>query len=269
LRIGQNKILGLTGAAAFFAVLIVNAPATMIAPLIKGAAPGISFSMIGGTLWHARISGLRAEGVTLGNVNADINLLALFTGALSYDVEIKGQAVNGEARFSQSLIGGVEIRDADFSISRAFLRRYALLGVPVDGSAVISNASIIINNKGCVSAEGTIRTDALSAVARQFGMGALDLVGPLRCVDGRITMQLDGVHNDFGSVSVSVTELEDFRYRMAVIVETPDEAFKQSLRLAGFESDGDAVVYEEIYSWISAPDGAVDTQQQHPTDTGA
>ena len=225
--------------------------------------------MIGGSLWHARISGLRAEGVTLGNVNADINPLALFTAALSYDIEVKGQAVNGQARISKSLIGGVEIRNADFSISRAFLRRYALLGVPVDGSATISNASVAINKNGCVAAEGIIRTDALSAVARQFGMGAFDLEGPLRCVDGRMSMQLDGVHNDFGAVSVSVTELEDFRYHMAVIVETTDESFKQNLRLAGFEGDGDAVAYEEIYSWINPPDGAVETQPQHPTDTGA
>lgn len=268
MRIGQNKLLGMIGATAFFAVLLINAPAAMLAPFVTRAAPGVSFSMISGTLWHARISGLQAEGVYIGNVSADINLLRLFTAAFSYDVEIDGQTVNGQARFSKSLFGGVEIRDADFDISRALLRRYALLGVQVDGSARISGGNIIVNKKGCFLAEGLVRTDALSSIAKQFGMGAFDVEGPLNCSDGRMSLQLDGVQNDIGTVSVTLTELTDYRYRMAVIIETPDAALKQALQLAGFEVDGDSVTYEKIANWIT-PQTATDIQGNAQPDTGA
>ncbi len=267
-QIGHNKILGLTGAAAFFAVLIVAAPAAMIAPLIKGIAPGISYRSIDGTVWNARISGLRVEGVDLGNISAGINLRRLFTAVLSYNIAIEGQAVNGQAQFARSLLGGVEIRDADFIISRALLRRYALLSVPIDGSATISGATIVANNEGCVSAEGIVRTEALSSVAKQFGMGAFHLEGPLSCADGRMSMQFAGMQRDVGAISITLTELTDQRYRMAVIIDTTDAALKQALQLAGFEGDGDSITYEEIAKWIDPPREAVEIRDDKQVDSG-
>ena len=252
-RIGRNRGLTLIGVAAFLAVLIVSAPAALVAPMIKETGPGVSIQLVEGTIWHARIRGLQADGVYIGDVRADIVLPRLFGAAISYKVKVNGSAVNGRAVLSRSLFDHAEIRNANIEIGRDLLSRYALLGVPVDGSMKISNARISANSNGCVDAKGTLETDALSAVSKQFGAGALDLNGHLQCIDGNLSAILQGEQSDIGAVTVDLTQLAGSRYRMKVTIETRDEALKQSLILAGFQNSGDAIFYEEIARWSGPP----------------
>lgn len=269
MRVGHNTKLALIGAAAFLAVLVVSAPAALLAPLIKNAAAGVSYQVIDGTIWHPRIGGLHAGGVAIGDVKADILGWRLFVGAIAYNTTIKGSAVNGSAVLSQSLFGATEITDANIKVERSLLRRYALMGVPVDGTAEISDARIQMKSRRCTNANGALETDALGAVSNQFGLGEIGLTGTIECADENLTLRLSGQQGDFGDIAIDLAQLAGSRYRLQVIIHTDDPALQQALQLGGFENADGEMIYEEIASWASPPQPAPERRQVKSVADGA
>ena len=105
---GGSKTLALVGVLAFCSVLVVRAPAALIAPLVRNVAPGIAFQSIDGTIWNARMRGVHVNGILIGDVKANIKPLRLLTGAAAYKTTLSGAAANGSAVLSQSLFGATK-----------------------------------------------------------------------------------------------------------------------------------------------------------------
>ena len=254
LRRKGTKSLIAVGVLSFLVVLLIGAPASLMAPAIKNA-PGVSAQLVEGSLWNPRIKSLSVDGVYVGDLEAKFLPLRLATGKAAFAFSLSGGAFDGDAVLSQSLFGATRISSADFTVSRDFLRRYALLGVTVDGSASIRNGNIEMKSIECIAASGDIETDALSVIARQFGLPDVNLVGGVVCRDDMLAITLENLDNPMGAVVFDLAQMSDFRYRMNVRIETGDPNIKNMLQLGGFEIDGDVASYEEVASWTEPPPG--------------
>ena len=243
--------LGLIGGLSFLIVVISGVPASLMAPIIDNSASGIAYRSINGTIWNAQVTNVSIDGVYLGDIRAKFRASHLLRAALAYKIDVSGGGVRSQSILSQSFFGTVAVRDANVEIGSGVLGRYFLMGVPISGSATLSNSNIARNRNGCISADGSLNTDALGNLARQFGLPNIDLIGTIDCVDRKLSAELHGAQEDMGAIEFKVSELDAFRYRMRVTVTTQNDQLKQALQLAGFMIDGDVVTYDEVASWTA------------------
>lgn len=240
------------GAISFFIALIVFAPASLIAPLIRASGANIQYQEITGTVWRGAFHGVSTGEVFLGDIDFTLRPTALLSGRISTAFTIQDGAALGSGRVNLHLLSQrVSVAQTDIAFDLSAVRRYSLFGIPYQGRIEARDANISWSRDGCVNAAGDIRTDVLDSSSKTLVGESLLLAGPAECKSGQMHVTLRGA-NSQGRTEINIAIDQELTYRVMASVDLGRADLENNLRRLGFE-DGDGVL---VYDVVGALKGA-------------
>ena len=239
----SHRLQILAGVFVFVVTLIVTAPASLIAPILKNTGADIRYQSIEGTLWRGKIVAMSAEQVALGDVDFQLAPASLFILSPRAAVRLSGGAVNGRAIASASVRGLLEVRDAEFHVDLVRVARRGILGEPVRGVADVKINELAISRAGCRKADATIWTDVFDAPARRYDQSdSFPVNGVVTCDGEKLAIALEGTGGP-GAVSVTIKVAPNQTYEMMATARPARDDVAAALRYFGFEDADGALTY--------------------------
>ncbi len=238
------RSLWASGAIAFVVAAIAAAPAELAAIVAEDRAPLLEITKAKGSLWRGAFEDVVYGGVLVGDVDYSLDPLGLLIGQVVADVTSKDGALTASGRISASG-SRVVLKDLTAVFSLAAIRQYTFYGAPYQGSARLEAKTLSLSRSGCAAEGASVSTSALDGLTRRWSGEAFPLAGDIKCVDGALQFALAGDGTD-GSVRMNVAVATDFTYKMTLIAEPRRTEVAQTLRLFGFEGDGDALSYRAV-----------------------
>ncbi|MHB1207114.1 MAG: type II secretion system protein N, partial [Rhodospirillaceae bacterium] len=145
-----------SGCLAIF--LVATLPLSVALPRAQLEQRGIGYSRAEGTIWHGRIEGLRWRGYRVGDATIAVKPLMILAGRLALDADVGGAGLmRGGGRVQITPFGTLILADVSLT---ADVARLPVI-VPLSGHVTVVVAHAEISRRGCRSAVGAIRTDAL------------------------------------------------------------------------------------------------------------
>ncbi len=239
-----NRTLWIAGAASFFASALANAPASLGAAIATRNAPLLEISGAKGTIWRGQIKDVVYNRILIGDVAWRLDPLGLLTGRLVADATSEGGALNAKGRVSISPTT-IEIRNATALFNLSAIRQYTFFGARYQGSARLAAKSLALSKTGCRAEGASVSTDALDTLAKQWSGAALPLAGDVGCDGGKLNLTLAGKGED-GAVRIEVSVAPDLAYTMTFMAEPRRDEVSRTLRLFGFEGDGDRLSWRAV-----------------------
>jgi len=233
------KLLAALGGAVFVATLIANAPASLlVAPI---SSPAFSYASAEGTVWDGAVEGAVVNGTPMGDISFRVRPLALLTGRLAADIDVRGGAVTGRGSAGAGF-GGYFLQDADLAIDLGAVRRYGFMGAPLEGRARAKIDRLALSGKGCRAAAATIWTDALNAPARRLNGEGFDLDGEARC-DGRdLVVDLSGQGAEGGG-RLAMRLKPGLTYTLEASAQPVRAELEEALVYMGFQRENGVLTY--------------------------
>lgn len=208
---------------------------------LAGSAPlTLRAQDIRGTIWNGSL-----EAGNLGNISFDRLHLGLKPSSLlffapQWHVGLEGASLSGQGHvvFANGQ-WGAEHLDARVSLSQL------QLPPPWQGEVRLSNASWRFVKGRCQRAQGRVRTDALVLFAKDLGIEATELSGPLRCdAQGRATAHMEGTAQNV-PVSLDWTMAGNRQYELRLLIPSVNPALDEILRRAGFSQSESGFIKSE------------------------
>ena len=232
----MNRIaLALLFAVVLIGAAVAFAPLSAVLALAHVERLGLSAAAAQGSVWSGRLVGARLGGVSLGDVDVELEPLALLAGSVRLHVEGTDGAFAGRAVLSRQ--GGRVGLEAVTGEAPLSLIRTA---TPLPGALRLEGMSVAFENGRCVAAQGRATTVAQP----NAGVLAPPLSGEATCRDGALLLPLQG-QSAAGVITVTLAIQGDGRYRAETRVVTTDPSVDAGLRLAGFAASGGAQVRTE------------------------
>ncbi|MEY4269627.1 MAG: hypothetical protein RLZZ58_843 [Pseudomonadota bacterium] len=216
-------------AAAGLAVALALVPMRVAVDMAAGDG-GLSARDVRGSIWSGQIDGAARGELVLGNLDAGLALLPLFTGRAALDFRQRdladGTALAGT--LYRDLGGGTGVQALSGGID----------GGALDSALPISRTSFTDVTVGfdgagrCLVAHGEVQVSLGASIA---GLNLTrGLAGPVSCDGARARVALRG-QSDMEQADVAFSS--DGQYRVQVVVETGgDVIMGGALRLGGFRS---------------------------------
>ncbi|MEE2565768.1 type II secretion system protein N [Hyphobacterium marinum] len=227
------------GTGLRIAALVVALLAGLIAFLPMRAALAMAGVDTGGAVygpvWNARLYNTRIDTWSVDSVEAGLSPAALLTGRVSLDWQAIDPGIQGGGRYVQTLSGRSELSGTRLILSPGFLAP-GLSGILApDDIVVIQIDQARWQDGQCLSADGSVRSDALYTLGQRLDADLPPLDGTLSCEDGVLTAALAGAASD-GEVRIAVT-LDGRVYGWRAGVRTGDPNVEGVLRTAGFNAE--------------------------------
>ena len=181
-----NGRLALFGAGLFAGTLLMTAPASLAAPLLKKMNPVLNWTSIEGTLWKPTLYGVTIRGTSIGKVNLAFRPKSIFSGMVAYGADFNSLPIRGQFEIGVDLSGAMVAHTDELYIGPQFTQRFALLNIPLEGSVWLSNTTISLKDGACGFASGAVLTDLLKAPSRELGLHPVQLSGDLSCDEGQL-----------------------------------------------------------------------------------
>lgn len=144
----------LIGGLAYLLFAIVTLPAEFV--LSRAARAGLGYTAASGSIWNGEAKGLRTERLMLGDGSWHLHPLALFTGRVSADVNVKAPQGYAEAALSASFGGQVTLRNFSASLPLSQLVGANALPGGWTGVAQARFSELVLENNWPVQAVGTL-----------------------------------------------------------------------------------------------------------------
>lgn len=242
----RPKLLLLTGLVTFVASVLLFAPASLVAPIIKSTGADIQYQEISGTVWRGAFNGVSTGEVYLGDVSFRLRPAAFLTGAVSADVTAQDGAALGAARIKLAIFSRrVMISNANVAFDLSTVRRYTLFGIPYQGRVEARDTTVVWSPDGCTRAEGNIWTDVLDATSRTLVKESLLLAGPASCENGLMQITLKGANRQ-GETEIKIAIDPAMTYRVMASVDLGRADLENNLRQFGFEDDDGVMVFDVV-----------------------
>ena len=239
----ENSFLIAVGAVAFVAMLLVTAPASLIAWAVGPERVGVSYSNIEGTIWRGKLSNVHVSGTAFGDVAYRLSPLSLLTLSPRAVLEMHGGAVVGDADVAAATNGHFHVRSAILQLDLDRLAPQGLFGSPVVGIADVTINELLVTSAGCQKADGKIWTDMLNAPVRQYNQGdSFLMAGGLLCDGQNLVLTLEG-EGDPGDATFQLVVSPDYSYEIVATARPAHENVASTLRYFGFEDDNGALRY--------------------------
>ena len=238
----------------FVAGLVAFAPLSAALKASGAAQRGLSWTQAEGTVLSGRVVDLALRGISYGDADLTFSPGGLLTGNLQYTVNWTGPQGAGRAKVSAGGGGRVALRDFAVSLDLAQLEQAALWIRQSGGRLDLSGPSLRFGPEGCISADGSARSDVLERNQDILGSGWTPMQGALRCEGGTLVFPMAS-ENQTGTRFEATLRLAphqpgQFEARVSGLV--PRElAF--ALPIAGFTPQGQDFVYLFSTSDMSAP----------------
>jgi len=218
---------------ALFAGLIAFLPMRMALGLAGVNTGGAVY----GPVWNARLYNTRIDAWSVDSVEAGLSPAALLTGRVSLDWQARDPGVQGGGRYAQALSGRSGLSDTRLVLSPGFLAPGLSGLLNPDDVVVVQIDQARWQDGQCLSAAGSVRSDALYALGQRLDADLPPLDGTLSCEDGVLTAALAGAASD-GEVRIVIT-LDGRVYSWRAGVRTGDPNVEDVLRTAGFNAEDD------------------------------
>ncbi len=176
-----------------------------------------------GTLWVGALREVQFGSVSIGDLQARLNVLPLFLGRarVALDSETEGSTLKGGVSASRGSFGL-----DDLSVRLGTAAAFAPLPI---SSIDLQDVSARFSDGACVDADGRVRAEV------QGQMGGLTLPGGLtgtaRCEGEALLLPLTG---QSGLETLNLYIYSSGRYRADLIVQASDPVLQQQLVAAGF-----------------------------------
>ena len=208
---------------------------------------GVGWAKVDGTLLKGRISGFFVGSQPIGDVSLKLRPLSLVSLAPSYDIQWGGAGGQGTAVLTVS-------RNA-FAAQNIRMRQEigALEGLEpavraMGGNLDVMDGAFRLTRTGCESASGELSTNALSALAAQYGRQFGEISGPVSCDAGAFVLAMQGASDVGDLVNIdaraALTGSGDFATR----VRTQDTNIILALTQIGFVRENGEFVYRQSRS---------------------
>lgn len=232
----------------FIVVLLGGLVAFMPLGFVMGqsgaGALGIGWAKTDGTLLKGRVSGFYAGTQPIGDVSLQLRPLSLLSLQPSYDVQWGGAGGQGTAVLTLSR-SAVEAKALRMRQEIGALEGLEPAVRALGGTLDVENGQFRITRTGCETASGTVSTNALSALAAQYGREFGDISGPVTCEQGAFLLALTG-QSDSGDrveidASAGLTGDGSFEAR----ISTQDAPIIIALSQIGFVRENGQFVYRQ------------------------
>jgi len=124
-----RSTLLLTGLLVFLLFLLIKLPASVAYPLIQGAVNGPEMLGIKGTLWSGQAASIQYMNHTFQDARWEFHPLALLTGSIDMDIDIRDQQYPLKATLSAALNGDLEARQARGTLPAELLQQFPALAL--------------------------------------------------------------------------------------------------------------------------------------------
>ncbi|MEO0785776.1 MAG: type II secretion system protein N [Pseudomonadota bacterium] len=236
----------LVGLVALLAA-VLTLPLSVATDRLKGAAPGIQWTQVQGTVWSGRISNVSFGRQMIGDVKLRLKPMSLLSGSLSYDVDLMGPVAAGTATvFGNSSTFGISQGEITARVEQ-------MIGL----NASVRQAGGIIRFRDmnlemtrgldCETASGRIWTEVLVNVGAEYGEDLPELDGEVSCEAGMLDVGLNG--ESASAVRVDIDARVGLREasRLDARIGGVSGELGQALSALGFTvSDGDFVYAREL-----------------------
>ncbi len=184
--------------AALLAAVLVVAVINLPLALIVGAAspPAFGYASAQGSIWQGRLTGVYANGVSLGEVTLSLSPGALVTGTVELRYSMRDGALRGDGRL-RAAGSRVTVSDATLAGPMTALP----LALPIDSTLDMQIDRLVLEDRQCVEAAGSIDTGPLDVAALGGVWRGPPLTGGISCDDGAVLIAQQGESPD-GAVDV-------------------------------------------------------------------
>jgi general secretion pathway protein N len=164
------------GIAAYVAFAVVTLPAGVVLPRLESS--GISTDGVSGTIWKGHAQVLRVSGAQLGSVRWDLHTLALFTGRLVADLELKRTDGFAKTLLAMTPSGRLTFDDLTASLPLSILPPNANRA-GYTGTLNLKFAALMIEDSWPARADGSLEMIDLTGPAqRPANLGSFKVVFP-------------------------------------------------------------------------------------------
>lgn len=225
----SRKLVTCLALLAFLIFLVARLPLGLIA---GGSLPAGAHAS--GSVWQGAIDGLVVPGAPGARLKVYGRALALFGLGLSADVRMEGLQFQGRGTLSTSVLSPRSLTDGAFNFDLTALA----LPVPVIGHIRGRNISVTLTAEGsCISASGTLTSDAVQRTGVRYSWAGPLLEGPLTCVNGVLVATLVGV-SDGTQVALELSGDRNTQ-RAELSFDNAPAILSFALEGAGFRRKGD------------------------------
>lgn len=180
----NKNTLIIIGTVMLFIFVAVRAPLALVMPSSFAGNAHAS-----GTVWNGVISGLIAPGGHAATVTIDGKPLSLLALRYSADWHYQSLTMNGTGMIDQSVAQPLTVTNSQVSMDVSALK----MPLPMVGSLNVNIDSLSLTPNGqCITASGTINSDALARTGASWGWQAPVLTGPIDCKDGQLVATMTG-----------------------------------------------------------------------------
>jgi general secretion pathway protein N len=130
----KGLMLALLGAAAFVVLLVITAPASLLAYAIQRSTP-VQLQGVGGSLWHGTAQQVIAPELQLGPLNWRLHGWPLLLGEVRLSLEIPAGTPNlsGKAEVGANILRKLSLSDVDITADAEWLFTQAALPLAAGG----------------------------------------------------------------------------------------------------------------------------------------
>ncbi|WP_300528770.1 type II secretion system protein N [Maricaulis sp.] len=225
----------LIGLAAVLVWLIALMPLKAVM-IVAGGASAFGYQDVYGSLWHGRVYGMRIAAMPVREIELAVNPLPLLVGRLSAAWSVSDSSVRGQGQMAMAG-DWMELRETRFNASLERLGVPVFPGLDLDGQVSGNISRLELDGDTCRSAQGTVRTAALTQFAATYGFQGPDLAGQLSCREGRLVLDFSGMSDDLGLTGE--IEFDRSGYQWSLELQTSRAELADVLALGGLERDGD------------------------------
>jgi len=216
----------------FALALLVFAIARAPIALVASRVDTLAYERADGTIWQARLSGVRLAGLDAGEATWTLSLVGLLNGKFVAAVTLDGRDVKGQAQLLGNLQGDRRIVIPTLALSGANLGP----GFQLAGETQLANVDLFFRRGQCATALGEGKSDVLTRNQALLRWEGPALAGTAQCEGAWAQLPLIGGGNE-ERVIVALGFRGDGAGEWQVRVETAREGALAALAAAGLAPD--------------------------------
>lgn len=224
--------------------LVAFTPLGFVLGQSGAGALGIGWAKTDGTLLKGRISGFYAGTQPIGDVSLELRPLSLLSLQPSYDVQWGGAGGQGTGVLTLSR-NAVEAKDLRMRQEIGALEGLEPAVRALGGTLDVEDGKFRVTRMGCESASGTVSTNALSALAAQYGRQFGDISGPVTCEQGAFLLAMVGQSDVGDRVEIDARAGLTGEGAFETRVQTQDAPIIIALSQIGFVRENGRFVYRQ------------------------
>ena len=242
----------------FLGMLVINAPAQLMKPILQAAAPQLGIAGMRGTLWRGQANRIwvahQNKRLALGELRWRLKAGSLLLLSPRVDVNLQGPGLQALGQLQASVTGAISGDDIDVSMPLAVLRTWYPLLLDGQLNLQLERVKLISNWPKTLQAKLMLESAGWRMGSQTIYLG--DYQGEVNLVEGKLVADLTD-RNARLAVTGKGELSQDGRYATNLYVEQGDDQVAPIYRFVEFigkpEGDGMRIELNGRLSGLGAP----------------